>query len=514
MSFISSCPQCQKQVTVPDTVASAAAASETIVRCPLCDAEYPLSQAMPPMLIIVRPAAAAGVEAEAAAGIPAAVPEALPAEAAAMPEAVPAGEEHPLEPAAPRDPWQLVEEEAAHGEGIPFAAEEKEELEGGEAVDFAAITGRAPAAAPAEGAIPALPQKKRRRKREVTALGLVGRFVGMFVMAVLGLVCAFLIGSFFKANVDTLHLFHPGRDGQQGVRAAWASLWGKPPPSAEERLAEEQPPAAAPENAPAAKPAPPSQNGPPPKSGVEKPPVIPGKKQPEGPAAAPAEKALQPAVKKKPAAEPPVVKAIGPREAPSYGAADLAAALGAVNAVCGCPACNSKGTVVRDGKEVPCDVCKGKPWDKIAEQITDDTYDKLRRLAEVLTFYRGAVFGTEPTPAVEVLERIGQSPQAVEKVMKMAWRTLNDPAKVEGGILLAGTVTTVAEKDGLFAVLLKMDPSPDPIRLFSDQSLGVKQGDRIVVPGCIIYEPAKNLAGYSGSQSRVIWTSGLNCKLP
>lgn len=53
MSAISSCPRCQRQVTIPAEVDAAAS-----VRCPLCDAEYPLSEALalaPPELIPVVP---------------------------------------------------------------------------------------------------------------------------------------------------------------------------------------------------------------------------------------------------------------------------------------------------------------------------------------------------------------------------------------------------------------------------------------------------------------------------
>jgi hypothetical protein len=53
MPAIVSCPRCQKAVSVPAGVESAAP-----VRCPLCDAEYPLSEALPPELIPVAAAAA------------------------------------------------------------------------------------------------------------------------------------------------------------------------------------------------------------------------------------------------------------------------------------------------------------------------------------------------------------------------------------------------------------------------------------------------------------------------
>jgi hypothetical protein len=60
MPVISSCPRCQRQVSIPAGVDSAA-----VVRCPLCDAEYALSEALvlaPPELIPVAAAAASEIE--------------------------------------------------------------------------------------------------------------------------------------------------------------------------------------------------------------------------------------------------------------------------------------------------------------------------------------------------------------------------------------------------------------------------------------------------------------------
>ncbi len=54
--MISSCPNCQQQVSIPPGANSAA-----LVRCPLCDGEYPLGDALalaPPELILVEPAVA------------------------------------------------------------------------------------------------------------------------------------------------------------------------------------------------------------------------------------------------------------------------------------------------------------------------------------------------------------------------------------------------------------------------------------------------------------------------
>ena len=80
MSFTSNCPKCQKPITIPDSVGPAA-----LVRCPLCDEQYPLGEALalaPPALIVV----AGGEEAPLAASATELPPVTLSDEAAANSE--------------------------------------------------------------------------------------------------------------------------------------------------------------------------------------------------------------------------------------------------------------------------------------------------------------------------------------------------------------------------------------------------------------------------------------------
>jgi hypothetical protein len=66
MPAISTCPRCQQQVSIPRHVES-----DSLVRCPLCHAEYPLSESLdlaPPELIpVVLPAVLVDAEEEAGA---------------------------------------------------------------------------------------------------------------------------------------------------------------------------------------------------------------------------------------------------------------------------------------------------------------------------------------------------------------------------------------------------------------------------------------------------------------
>jgi hypothetical protein len=61
MPVISACPKCQKPVSIPAGVDLTAS-----VRCPLCQAEYPLGEALPPELIPVAAATGAPTASESA----------------------------------------------------------------------------------------------------------------------------------------------------------------------------------------------------------------------------------------------------------------------------------------------------------------------------------------------------------------------------------------------------------------------------------------------------------------
>jgi hypothetical protein len=508
---------------------------------------------VPPALIVVSSAAVPALEAAGAAALP-------------------------PPSAGPREPWDLVEEEAigGDGKGVALAPEEEGGLEGIEKeVDFAALTGRTPPAAPAEGAVPAPPPKKRGRKREFSP---VGRLIGIVVGGLLSLPFVYLIGSYFKEDIDNgkygLHLFHNPPNVQEEVtdtetppapsapkpepraKAAPAPSAENAEPQATAKPAAENPQGSKP--APAAGPGPKAPARTPPaktvanaKAGSEEPPDLPEKidleAEPKDPLAfpkekldpflppatafqpvrvGPAKKGLEPEAKAEPPVKPepvvvasanvvkpperpetPAAEPIRPRGAPVYTAADLEQALEDVRAVYGCPACSSTGTVLRDGKEVPCDACKGKPW----ERLNEEAYEKLRRLADVITLGKGHIGDDFPAPVF--FQRVAHSPPALQRVTEAAKRVLEDPGKAQGGILLIGAVAKVAEKNRLYGAALKTDAAPGAVMLLSFGHTDFKENDRVLVAGSIVHEPARNIAGYTGSQQYVIWV-GATYKLP
>ena len=138
MPFTSSCPKCQKPVTVPDGVGAA-----SLVRCPLCEVEFELREAMgPPALVVIEARTDDGqpmvpVPVAVAAGAEMALAEAQPAAAGIS------DDDHWTAGWASADETAVAEHaEGEHAEGESDAAV------------FGAITGKLPPGEGGDGGLP------------------------------------------------------------------------------------------------------------------------------------------------------------------------------------------------------------------------------------------------------------------------------------------------------------------------------------------------------------------------
>ncbi|MGA2033996.1 MAG: hypothetical protein ABSG68_17245 [Thermoguttaceae bacterium] len=504
MSFTSKCPKCQEQVTVP-----AGLEPEAVVRCPVCAVEYPLSEALalaPPALIIVsRPAAAS-----------------LPTV-----EEV-AAEDMPLVEAP-----EVVDEEVHFrlaGESEQLA-EPSEPAAAEEEVDFVALTGQAkpegaaPPAMPGEAPAP----RRRRRPREPHPIRMG---IGMLISGALAIAVGYYLANFFGGSqYDIWHIYLPGvkhtykyrghaetaqakddkkaeTNGKLEANAGKAPTQPAPPPTPPVAPKPQPESAAKPQAKTKPQPAPettdteietpePAMTDPslpadpgitpiaPPELKAEPKPVA-AESKPEPKAAKPASES-KPVPESKPESQPaPPATYIGPHQPPSFEAAELDKALAAVVA--------AKPTAL----------------------VNAEVYEKIRRLAEVVTFARSTV--DNPHDAAQkklvrdMIEQIGADAGGADKVSELTRAWLVGDKQASGGILLIGTVTNAKSKDGLSGAAVRMGGT-DLIVVVHTQPLGVQEGDVVAVLGSVIDQPSKNLEGYHGTQSRVVW-SGMIVKLP
>jgi hypothetical protein len=181
--------------------------------------------------------------------------------------------------------------------------------------------------------------------------------------------------------------------------------------------------------------------------------------------------------------EPKAAVSLGPVEAPTYETAELDEAIKVAQ-------------------------------DAYATDATPDAYEKLRHVAEVMTFVKvdAAKLDAQKQTVQGLVEKIGKLPQGPQKIAGLAKKLLDD-AGAKGGVVVSGTVSRVTVKDGMTWLGVTYDAGAKPVLVLSIQPLGVKENDRVWLLGAVVREPAKNLAGYKGSQPMVIW-GGLALKAP
>ncbi len=170
----------------------------------------------------------------------------------------------------------------------------------------------------------------------------------------------------------------------------------------------------------------------------------------------------------KPDSKPPA--GVGPLEAPSFPAADLDARLKAVSD---------------------------------AATVDAKTYADWCKLAEVVTYVKDGADAQKQ--ALRTLTgKVASSPQAASAIAASAKKLFDDKA-TKGGIVLAGTVTGLATKNGLCGTAIRMEGMDKPVMIFSAHPLNVKETQKVIVLGALVADPAKNLPGYPGKQAVVVW---------
>ncbi len=640
MPFTSSCPKCQKPVTVPDGVGAA-----SLVRCPLCEVEFELREAMGPPALVV-------IEARTDDGQP------------MVPVPVPVGAEMALAEAQPAAAdlsdddrwaagWASADETAVaeHAEG--------EHAEGeSDAAVFGAITGKLPPAEGGDGVSlpPRLPgveggeaaEPLRRRRRRPRQEHPIRVFFGCIISALLaGAVAYWGVNFFGGAKNDMLKIRLPFCSHTYQYWCWWTPWhWQAPPAAAQPKavvanalrtisnakaaVTPAQPAANSTQPAPtnskpvvdpkksktpandmpdiAVKPiqtvtptipskplekpkekpnsAKPGERSPEAKSPKEQPPAAEPKEAAPKP---PANKATEPPAKEEPKAAPadaddgmPAMPDIGPKPgqagpdaapapvspqppenpkasspkvekpqtsaktekaekpaspAPETPAApeepappELVAPSPAVT-----PPAKPETTAAAGVQTPPADVVgplHPAPYnpadldtaleaarDNFGHPSTDITpaaYEKLRRVAEVLTLVKrpsGGALPAEQQRAIHELLRGATATAArTDKIAQSAAALLASP-DASGGILLTGTVTFVGVQEKLHGAAVRIAGQAKPVSVLSGQSLSVNKDDKVLILGRLVREPAKNLAGYKGTQPLVVWGI-LAVKLP
>lgn len=189
----------------------------------------------------------------------------------------------------------------------------------------------------------------------------------------------------------------------------------------------------------------------------------------------------------------------------AFTSAEVGEALKAVDEGYGCANCKSRGFTRTQDSEEQCPVCEGAP--NLA--VDKNVLTLFKNLAEALAFAQGDVkdrrIATEKKFSLlseqGMMETIGTS---------AAFQLFNaDGGKTEGGILFQGEVTKVTT-DGdqqIISVLIEGFRSGSPAVVITAPGVksSVSEGDTIGVLGYAVKDPKSKLSEYSGDEDMVVW---------
>ena len=450
MSILAKCPKCDEAVTIPYGVDI-----EAVVRCPLCKVEYSLRDAF-----AVAPPALIPIEATVETGVEQPVEEQLeePLDQPAV---------HPVEEEPIIDAWQKVIETPQIDLGYESVEPEEEpvdtshfasfgqEDEEGEGEEVGAGTAR-------------LRRKKKKGKSTVRMVlePIIGGFLGLAVGY-------YAINYFGGGRFDYLQIYLPGVQHTYEYKPKFfeKSVEDKAEKKTDEKSGESKQPSL---QRPARRIV---------KAG-ESVTIRPEPMPEEFPdIELPSESALEPAPELELEPEPLPEDYVGPLNSPSFTSDELGKALKEAN-----------------------DAIYGED---AAGEMTEQAYRKFRRLGHVLTFVKGKQDDTRLADrklmVTTVLERIAEDPMHVERITRLATDVIENTDGAEGGILLAGAVGNIHEKDGLFGTAIRLAGEPTSVIVMSDRPLPFAAKSQVLLLGGIITNPAENLAGYNGSKEFLIW---------
>ncbi len=442
MSIVSKCPKCEEVVTIPDGVGP-----QSAVRCPLCEAEYPLSEALaaaPPALIPVDRAAAQGLVPDSNAMLksdlvtePFHVPD---VDAASTPAAAKPHSGRPAAETPALDAWKKVDEPPEIDLGHDAVA-----LEGAVAGDFAAF---AEEEAEGEGKTAAAgvsrPRGKRKKHKSIVRVILepvVGGFAGL-ALAYYGL------NYFGGERFDFLEIYLPGVAHTCKHKPQWVKWPEKKPDNRVQEPASER---------------------------------ADGPQTPRDEMTGDATPVVGPQPEPQPQSLPDGY--IGVLSPPSFTSDELGKALKAANeAISG---------------------------DHATGEMTAEAYRTFCRLGHVLTFVKGKAADTrldDRKQAVKTIrERLAEDPGRVNEIGRLAAGRIETAGGPKGGILLAGAAGQTQEQGGLYATTIRLAGHPGPVVVMSDRPLPFEDKTTVLVLGSVVTDPAENLAGYKGTKPFLVW---------
>jgi|GEM_PF-6970707 len=507
MSMHCQCPRCSEPVTLPDGYAG-----DATVRCPLCDAEYTLDEAMqtaPPALIIVNPGST--VPLEAAPVLPGGVmPVMTEADAAGLDE-LPAGDAWAPEGSGDLGVIAGDSDAPTVGAGIPG--------ESGEETGFGGITSSV------GSSVSTTPTgtPSRRKKKKSNPLGQIIQVVFGAVMAVV--IVYYILNAMGRKEWDYKIYLPFVKHTHTSKHFGYSWFFSEDAYTPEEEEGDDTAPPPLPSDY--------DPNRDVTDGSLDGSTDQPGDSDPtsldDGDLSVPDDFDLSPPDELDPsefnddggdgddfdlsaddlgidepapaATDTAAINYAGPQ---TFTPAQVGTALKAVQEGYGCPNCQSRGFVTTPGGEENCPKCEGMPNLKVDKKVLELFKD----LSVALAFAEGNV--RDRQIATEKKFTLLSEQGAMELIGKSAaFQLFNEDGQSEGGILFQAEVQKAENKGDqqILTVLIEgfRNGTPAVVVTAPGVKSSVSEGDTIGVLGYSVQDPKSKLSNYEGDEDMIVW---------
>ena len=145
---------------------------------------------------------------------------------------------------------------------------------------------------------------------------------------------------------------------------------------------------------------------------------------------------------------------------------------------------------------------------KAAKAIDDTVYAALNDMAEKSTFVDTAAVDDQLKDAMaKVRAAMGNfgTKAALASALSEKWAARVADATDDAGVLLVGSLSSVAERDGYQISTIDVEGQDDAVEVVGLRKIKPAVGDKVVVCGKRIADPAKNLGGFTDNGLPVVW---------
>jgi hypothetical protein len=152
--------------------------------------------------------------------------------------------------------------------------------------------------------------------------------------------------------------------------------------------------------------------------------------------------------------------------------------------------------------------------DADARELIRQNYVAFAKLGEALAF-RVEPAGAESRTVAELVQSLATDDAKLNTLGRAAVGWLKAVRREGSGVLLVGVVRQIRQQAGYDEIELKLTGSDQSVAVYRKSRAGetCSPDSKLLVLGAIIEAPSRNLAGYEGEASFVVW-EGLSEKLP